>query len=192
MIQAARWPSLGLSIIAAGLSLTNVPSREFTATANAAAVAAFPPPRGTPGALGSGSARQIAALKIPAPSAHSEPAAPANLVPLNARDCTGILGKKIMGPDHEELGLLVDVLIDARGRPRAALIDFGGFLGVGSRKIAVDWKLLQLTPGQPDWKISLNLGRAEIQGAPEYKPDAATNKIVGRPPKLSPPPQAGK
>ena len=70
-----------------------------------------------------------------------------NLEPLPARADTGILGKKIIGPDAKELGLVVDVVVDAQGRPHAAVIDFGGFLGVGSRKIAVDWRLLKLTPG---------------------------------------------
>ncbi len=106
---------------------------------------------------------------------------PPNLEPLSAHDCTGVLGKKVVGPNHEELGLLTDVLVDAQGRPRAAVIDFGGFLGVGSRKIAVDWRLLKLTPGSSEWQISANLTRAEIQGAPEYKPDAPAEKMVGAP-----------
>ena len=110
---------------------------------------------------------------------------PANFEPLPARADTGILGKKIIGPDGKELGLVVDVVVDAQGRPHAAVIDFGGFLGVGSRKIAVDWRLLKLTPGEPDWKISLNISRAEIQGAPEYKPDAASGQMVGPPPQPS-------
>src|SRR6266849_2785320 len=35
-----------------------------------------------------------------------------------------------------------DVLVDRSGIVRAAVIDFGGFLGVGSRKIVVDWNAL--------------------------------------------------
>jgi len=120
------------------------------------------------------------------------PPLPAHLEPLALHDYTGILGKKIVGPDGKELGLVVDVLVDAEGHPRAAVIDFGGFLGVGSRKIAIDWRLLKLTPGQPDWKISLNLDRAEIQAAPEYKPDEASAKIVGPAPKASPLPAKDK
>lgn len=117
---------------------------------------------------------------------------PPKLEPLTAHDCTGILGKKVIGPDHEELGLLTDVLVDAQGRPRAAVIDVGGFLGVGSRKIAVDWRLLKLTPGSSEWQISANLTRAEIQGAPEYKPDAAAEKIVGAPLEPTPSPKTAK
>ncbi|MGC2521366.1 MAG: PRC-barrel domain-containing protein [Stellaceae bacterium] len=129
--------------------------------------------------------------KNTAPTPKSAPHEPASLEPLTGRDCTGVLGKKIIGPDGKELGLVVDVLVDDLGRPRAAIIDFGGFLGVGSRKIAVDWRLLKPIPGQPDWKLSLNLDRAEIQGAPEYKPDATSNKMVG-PATPAPLPDAAK
>ena len=66
--------------------------------------------------------------------------------------------------------MVVDVLVDGDGRPRAAVIDFGGFLGVGSRKIAIDWELLQFRPADRTQPVRLVLGRAEVQAAPEYKP----------------------
>ena len=40
------------------------------------------------------------------------------------------------------MGRIVDVIVDRAGTVRAAVIDFGGFLGVGSRKIVVDWSAL--------------------------------------------------
>jgi hypothetical protein len=36
------------------------------------------------------------------------------------------------------MGRVVNVVVDQSGQVRAAIIDFGGFLGVGNRKIAVD------------------------------------------------------
>jgi PRC-barrel domain len=110
-----------------------------------------------------------------------EPSAPKNLEPLPPTEAINILGKKVRGPNNEDLGLVVDVVVDAEGSPRAAVIDFGGFLGVGSRKIAVDWRLLHFSPGSRDRLVSLSLGRPEIQAAPEYKPDAASNAMVGPP-----------
>jgi len=62
------------------------------------------------------------------------------------------------------------------------VIDFGGFLGVGSRKIAIDWQLLQFNPTNQDAPILLSLNRAEVQAAPEYKPGAQQIQIVGPPP----------
>ena len=59
--------------------------------------------------------------------------------------------------------------VDQDGQVRAAVIDFGGFLGVGSRKIVVDWRALHFAPAdQPD-RISLDLTRDQLSAAPEYK-----------------------
>jgi hypothetical protein len=127
----------------------------------------------------------------PSPAApKAGPPVPKNLEPLAPNRSTGVLGKKVVGPDGKDLGLVVDVVVDADGHPRAAVIDFGGFLGVGSRKIAVDWRLLSFAPGRPDWQVLLILTRAEIQAAPEYKPDAASDEMVG-PPWEAPPSTAG-
>jgi hypothetical protein len=52
--------------------------------------------------------------------------------------------------------------------------------GVGSRKIAVDWNLLDFELGHKH-KVMLAVDRREIQGAPEYKADAASAQMVGPP-----------
>ncbi|MDB5987484.1 MAG: hypothetical protein JWR16_2537 [Nevskia sp.] len=80
-----------------------------------------------------------------------------------------ILGKKVQGPQGEDLGRVVDVLADASGRVRVAIIDFGGFLGVGNRRIAVDWPLLRFNPDDQDKSLILSLSREKLQTAPEYK-----------------------
>jgi hypothetical protein len=63
-------------------------------------------------------------------------------------------------------------MVDRRGTVRAAVIDFGGFLGVGSRKIVVDWNALHF--GRVNDKsdsITLELTKAQVAAAPEYKED---------------------
>jgi hypothetical protein len=96
---------------------------------------------------------------------------------------TSILGKKVQGPKGEDLGRVVDVLADATGRVRVAIIDFGGFLGVGTRHIAVDWPLLHFDPAG-DRPLILNLSREKLQSAPEYK-DSAHPRVL-MPPTASP------
>jgi len=122
----------------------------------------------------------------------SGPPPPKNLEPLPPGRYTGILGKKVAGPDGKNLGLVVDVIVDVDGGPRAAVIDFGGFLGVGSRKIAVDWRLLNFAPDRAEGQIWLSLGRAEIQAAPEYRQDDVSGEMVGPPWEVPPSPAAGK
>jgi hypothetical protein len=70
------------------------------------------------------------------------------------------------------MGRIVDVIVDREGQVRAAVIDFGGFLGVGSRKIVVDWRALRFgaVANKKD-SITLELTKAQVSKAPEYKED---------------------
>lgn len=107
----------------------------------------------------------------PAPSETPPPAAssgtPATV--LDDQQVTAILGKNVRGRNGEDMGRIVDVIVNRDGQVRAAVIDFGGFLGVGSRKIAVDWSALRFEPsGKPD-RISVDLSRNSVRLAPEYK-----------------------
>lgn len=86
-------------------------------------------------------------------------------------ETVSVLGRKVVNPEGEVIGRVVDVLFDATGQPRAAVIDFGGFLGMGSRKIAVDWQLMSLRPQQREAPLLAALDKADLQGAPEYKAD---------------------
>jgi PRC-barrel domain len=95
---------------------------------------------------------------------------PPSVTVLNNHEVEGILGRQVLGAADENMGRIVDVIVDHSGRVRAAVIDFGGFLGVGSRKIAVDWSALHFPPpGQPNVKISLDLTRDQVKAAPEYQ-----------------------
>jgi len=49
------------------------------------------------------------------------------------------------------------------------VIDFGGFLGVGSRKVVVDWAALHFPPAGQQDPIT-DLARDQVNAAPEYKP----------------------
>ena len=71
-----------------------------------------------------------------------EPAPPPSVTVIGARDAHGVLGRDVRSPPDENMGRIVDVIVDRAGAVRAAVIDFGGFLGVGSRKIVVDWNAL--------------------------------------------------
>jgi hypothetical protein len=109
----------------------------------------------------------------PAPAAApKEPAPPPSVTVIGARDAHGVLGRDVRSPTDEDMGHIVDVVVDRSGTVRAAVIDFGGFLGVGSRKIVVDWSALHF--GQVASKsdsITLELTKEQVTAAPEYKED---------------------
>src|SRR5262245_65323111 len=75
-----------------------------------------------------------------------EPPQPAAATVFDNQDVQSILGRQVLGSAGENLGRVIDIVVDRNGQVRAAVIDFGGFLGVGSRKIAVDWNALRFAP----------------------------------------------
>ena len=100
-----------------------------------------------------------------------------------------MLGRDVRSATDENMGRVVDVLVDREGEVRAAIIDFGGFLGVGSRKIAVDWSALHFPPpGKPNSTIALDLTRDQVKAAPEYK-DGKAVVVLGALGKLVPLPE---
>jgi hypothetical protein len=99
---------------------------------------------------------------------------PAGLPPavtvLNSHEVESVLGKEVRSAADENMGRIVDVVVDQAGQVRAAVIDFGGFLGVGSRKIAVDWNALTFPPpGDKAGRVTLELTRDQVKAAPEYQ-----------------------
>lgn len=86
-------------------------------------------------------------------------------VVIDDRDLESVLGQEIYGDNGEDMGRIVDILVDRKGNVRAAIIDFGGFLGVGTRKIAVDWHAIQFDQG----RAVTSLAREQVRVAPEYK-----------------------
>jgi len=89
---------------------------------------------------------------------------------LGSWQAQGVLGREVRSTADENMGRIVDVIVDRAGQARAAIIDFGGFLGVGSRKIAVDWNALRFRPDSAKRDvITLELTRDQVNAAPEYK-----------------------
>ena len=101
-----------------------------------------------------------------------QPVPPPSVTVIGARDAHGILGREVRSAANENMGRIVDVIVDREGTVRAAVIDFGGFLGVGSRKIVVDWNALRFggVASKSD-SITLELTKEQVNAAPEYKED---------------------
>jgi len=103
-------------------------------------------------------------------------------------DVQGILGRQVLSSAGEDMGRVVDIVVDRNGQVRAAVIDFGGFLGVGNRKVALDWNALHFAPtGSRYDRITLELTRDQVKAAPEYK-DGRPLVVLGTAEGLQPSP----
>ncbi len=203
------WPKGRKALLQAGLGLTIVAAITSGSTMSAWAQQAAPPAakpadaaKPTEPAKPSDVVKPAESVK-PAPAAQAAPPAPAQSAPpapasagknetpavvLNDEDVTSVLSQPVFSVTGENMGHVVDVLVDRKADIRAVIIDFGGFLGVGSRKVAVDWHALQFPPkGKLDHLI-LSINRKEVQLAPEYKPGEPI--VVLRGSNATPPPSA--
>jgi hypothetical protein len=130
-------------------------------------------PSATSRAQNEASAPQPSQQQNAAPPATSkEPAPPPSVTIIRAKEAHGVLGRDVRSQADEDMGHIFDVIVDRTGSARAAVIDFGGFLGVGSRKIVVDWNALHfgLVANKGD-SITLELTKDQVMAAPEYKED---------------------
>jgi hypothetical protein len=129
------------------------------ATAHAQTAGLSPSPAATPPETGK------------PPAAPEEKETPAVVVDGSAADT--LLGKPVRTTKGEDLGRVVDVIVDRSGVVRAAVIDFGGFLGVGTRKVAVDWRVLHFPQKGAMDALIADLSKDQVRAAPAFKPGEA-------------------
>jgi hypothetical protein len=122
------------------------------------------------------SSRAASAAPLADPAAESAPASPAGdgqVILLKPDGLETILGREVRTTEAErDVGRIIDVLADHDGQVRAVVIEFGGFLGIGTRKIAVEWSALHYdgSGGRPSWLVDVS--RDQLRAAPEYKATA--------------------
>jgi len=120
--------------------------------------------------------QQFAQAAVPDSRAAPDPSA---TTVIDKEDVQAILGRQVLSATGEDMGRVVDIVVDRSGQVRAAVIDFGGFLGVGNRRVAVDWGALRFSPtGSKYDRITLELTRDQVNAAPEYK-DGRSLVVVG-------------
>ena len=108
---------------------------------------------------------------------------------LTTADATGVLGRMVRDSDGKEIGRIVDVVVDPAAQPRAIVVDVGGFMGVGSRKVAVSWASVHVPPpGAADKEVSIDLSDQQVRTAPDYTDRSKPAVVVGPPVADSVPP----
>ena len=90
---------------------------------------------------------------------------------IEAKRLSSVLGIDVRTDAERNVGRIIDLLANRDGHVEAAVIEFGGFLGMGTRKIAIDWSALHLETNDKKTVAVLDMNRDQLRAAPEYKPD---------------------
>lgn len=76
--------------------------------------------------------------------------------------------------DWTDAGEISDVMISLNGDTEVVLVDFGGFLGIGEKTVAISMDSLALVPDSDspqDYFIVFHGDKAQLEGAPAFNPD---------------------
>ncbi|MEY2486609.1 MAG: hypothetical protein QOH39_2257 [Verrucomicrobiota bacterium] len=79
-------------------------------------------------------------------------------------------GAKVRNLQNEEIGYIEDVLLDPdTGEVRFAVLNVGGFLGIGGTKVAVPWNALQISKDGNKPKYVLDATKDRLEKAPKME-----------------------
>lgn len=77
-------------------------------------------------------------------------------------------GTNVYNSAGDKLGSIDDLMIDKRGgQVRYAVLEFGGFLGMGTDRYPLPWSMLKYDTTKEGYVVPLT--KAQLEGAPRYK-----------------------
>ncbi len=76
-------------------------------------------------------------------------------------------GTNVYNANGDKLGSIDDLMIDKNsGQVRYAVMEFGGFLGMGTDRYPIPWSMLKYNVSQEGYVVPLD--KAKLEGAPKY------------------------
>ena len=80
-----------------------------------------------------------------------------------------VIGAKVRNDNKDTVGTVQDLYVDASGAIKTVVISVGGFLGVGSKDVAVKWSDLKHSRDGKSVLLLTNLDKDQLKAMPDYK-----------------------
>jgi sporulation protein YlmC with PRC-barrel domain len=93
-------------------------------------------------------------------------------------------GTDVMGSNNEKIGDVNDILFDKDGKILAYVVGVGGFLGIGSKDVALSPTSFQVMPAndKESMKLKLSMTKDELKTAADFKPYKEATSTTGQTP----------
>jgi sporulation protein YlmC with PRC-barrel domain len=92
-------------------------------------------------------------------------------------------GTDVIGSDDKKIGDVTDILFDKDGKIEAYVVGVGGFLGIGSKEVALAPTAFQVVAGDKSKnesdKLRLSLTKDELKQAANFEPYKAPSSTTG-------------
>lgn len=82
-----------------------------------------------------------------------------------------LVGTSVYDQSNNKIGSIDDLLLDSSGKIKAAVIGVGGFLGVGSKDVAIPFEALSVqrkADSASIEKATVNFTKDQLQNAPKF------------------------
>src|SRR5450759_3572826 len=117
-------------------------------------------------------------MSQPAPASSLNPPAPAtapNFVASQKPDqwlASKFKGTDVLGADNQKIGDVSDILFDKSGKVDAIIVSVGGFLGLGSKHVAIAPSAFEVVKGQNDTsdKLKISATKDQLEQAQNFEP----------------------
>ncbi|WP_160935775.1 PRC-barrel domain-containing protein [Teichococcus coralli] len=86
----------------------------------------------------------------------------------DARYASALLDKNLVGSNNNDVAKVEDLVMDGNWRVRGAVIEWGGFLGLGERRAVVPISRISMPAGD-DGRARLSMTREELERLPAYQ-----------------------
>ena len=83
----------------------------------------------------------------------------------------GLMGSSLLGPDGERVAKVADLVFGPDGTVKRLVVEVGGFLGIGARRVAIDVDQLQRLPDGRGDDLRTTLTRSQLEALPRYRGD---------------------
>lgn len=92
-------------------------------------------------------------------------------LPPEERTAERLTGANAYTPEGEDIATVEELLLDADGKATHVVMDVGGFLGIGSRKVAIEIDQVEImwNDADNDVRIQVPMTEDELNALPEYQ-----------------------
>lgn len=99
---------------------------------------------------------------------------------------SALIGTKVRNDANDTVGTVDDLYVDAHGAIKTVVVSVGGFLGIGTKDVAVKWNELKYTRDGDSVVLKTNWTKDSLKAMPDYKYERR------RPPEQAAAPPASK
>ncbi|HVT51744.1 MAG TPA: PRC-barrel domain-containing protein [Dongiaceae bacterium] len=79
-----------------------------------------------------------------------------------------VIGMKVVNGNNESVGKIGELIMDGNGQVSGAVVDVGGFLGIATHPVLLDWKQVQVTDQNGTTVAMVSASKDQLKQMPAY------------------------